>query len=287
MSKTVTGRYKLRAMGIDEWATFPGWTAHVTAYAAWMIAAHRSPSTVELRTYHLRRIAGAHGDPWAVTVDELTELLAHPSWSAETKRSYRASWGTFYGWAHATGRTDTNPARLLPTIAPPRGLPRPVPEDRLRDALHGADDRLRLMLLLASHAGLRRAEIAQVHTDDIEADLLGLSLRVRGKGDRVRRVPLSTSLGVLLTACPVGYVFPSPHGGHLSPAYVGKLLSRALGDGWTAHTARHRFASRAYAAERDLRAVQELLGHAKPETTARYTAVPLDAARRAVDAAAL
>jgi site-specific recombinase XerD len=67
---------------------------------------------------------------------------------------------------------------------------------------------------------------------------------------------------------------------------VSKLLSRALGAGWTAHQLRHRFASTAYAAERDLRAVQELLGHSKPETTARYTAIPEGAKRAAVLAAA-
>ena len=50
-------------------------------------------------------------------------------------------------------------------------------------------------------------------------------------------------------------------------AYLGKLVSEALGPGYTAHMLRHRFASLAYAVERDLRAVQELLGHAKIETT--------------------
>ena len=48
------------------------------------------------------------------------------------------------------------------------------------------------------------------------------------------------------------------------------------------HTLRHRFATTAYGVERDLRAVQELLGHSKPETTARYVAVPEGALRTAV-----
>lgn len=52
------------------------------------------------------------------------------------------------------------------------------------------------------------------------------------------------------------------------------------------HTLRHRCATVAYAKTRDLRAVQELLGHAKPETTAIYTAVPDDAVRDAMRAAA-
>jgi site-specific recombinase XerD len=51
-------------------------------------------------------------------------------------------------------------------------------------------------------------------------------------------------------------------------------MSATLPDGITAHQLRHRFATAAYAHQRDLRAVQELLGHASPATTARYTAVP-------------
>jgi site-specific recombinase XerD len=50
--------------------------------------------------------------------------------------------------------------------------------------------------------------------------------------------------------------------------------------GWTAHTLRHRFATVAYAGERDLLAVQVLLGHSKPETTRLYVLIP-DASLRA------
>lgn len=253
-----------------------------------MVAANRANSTVQLRRYHVSRLAAAHADrdPYSLIVEELAEWLAGQPWGAETRRSYRASWVTFYKWAMVTGRTSSNPAALLPVVSAPRGMPRPAPETVFRRALAGADRRTRLMLLLAAHAGLRRGEIAAVHTDHLEPDLLGVALRVKGKGQVTRRVPLSSSLAVALGECEPGWVFPSVNGGHLTPAHVGKIISGELGAGWTAHTLRHRFASRAYAAERDLRAVQELLGHAKPETTARYTQVPLDAARRAVEAAA-
>ena len=63
-------------------------------------------------------------------------------------------------------------------------------------------------------------------------------------------------------------------------------LARTLPDAWTTHTLRHRFASAAYAADRDIRAVQELLGHASVSTTQIYTAIPAEAARRAVASAA-
>ena len=79
---------------------------------------------------------------------------------------------------------------------------------------------------------------------------------------------------------------PGQTDGHLSADYVGVLMARALPDGLTAHTLRHRFATAAYGATRDLLAVQELLGHSSPETTRNYVQLPADALRRAVEAAA-
>lgn len=79
-----------------------------------------------------------------------------------------------------------------------------------------------------------------------------------------------------------GFLFPGRTGRGVSPDVVGKTLSRLLGAGWSGHTLRHRFASSAYAAERDLRAVQELLGHSTPVTTARYVQTPTAAKRAAV-----
>lgn len=72
-----------------------------------------------------------------------------------------------------------------------------------------------------------------------------------------------------------GYVFPSQHHpGALTAYTVGKIGAGCLPDRWSLHTLRHRFATSAYGVQRDLRAVQELLGHSKPETTARYAQVP-------------
>ena len=139
------------------------------------------------------------------------------------------------------------------------------------------------MILLALLAGLRRAEIAAVHTADMAPEVLGYSLRVTGKGGRVRALPLHDALVEELVHRPVGFVFPGACQGHLSPGWVGKRLATLLGPGWSGHTLRHRFATQAYAVQRDLFAVQQLLGHSKPETTARYTAIPNDSLRAAVN----
>ena len=110
---------------------------------------------------------------------------------------------------------------------------------------------------------------------------------VLGKGGRRRVVPLTRRLALELRALPRGYAFPGNADGHLSAAYVSKLISRALPEGVTAHMLRHRFASRAYVGSgRDIRAVQELLGHTSVATTQVYTAVPDGALRAGVEGAA-
>lgn len=80
------------------------------------------------------------------------------------------------------------------------------------------------------------------------------------------------------------WIFPGRAGGAITPGAVGKVLSRRLGD-YSGHTLRHRFATRAHEATKDMRAVQELLGHSSLVTTQRYVAVSSAVLRAAVDAA--
>ncbi|MFC6045762.1 tyrosine-type recombinase/integrase [Nocardioides hankookensis] len=228
-------------------------------------------------------------DPWSLTTEQLVVYLGSQSWQASTKRTYRASLRAFYAWAQATGRRADNPAALTPEITVPKKLPRPVPEAVLRDAIAAADDRVRLMLLLAATCGLRRGELARARLEDIVADLAGFSLVVHGKGRKQRLVPLPDGLAAVLRQLPPGYLFTSRAWGRagapLSPARVGELVSEVLPPGWTCHTLRHRCATVAYAATKDLRAVQELLGHSKPETTMVYTLIHEDSVRAAMTAA--
>lgn len=276
----------MRRMSISE--------TEVNSWADWLNAIGRPPTTIGLRIYHVRRaFREIDRDPFELEVDDLVQWLKVKSWKLETRRSYLSSLRAFYRWCQATGRRMDNPAALFPPITPPRGIPRPTPDAVYRQAVLDADDRVRLMIRLAAICGLRCGEIARLRREDVMQDLVGHSIYVRGKGGHVRIVPLTADLARELLACPAGWIFPScsTRGGragqHLTPAHVGKLVSRALpGDGWTCHTLRHRCATVAYALERDLLAVQELLGHAKTETTRRYTQIPVDAVRRAVAAAA-
>ncbi|CAM3037225.1 tyrosine-type recombinase/integrase [Skermania piniformis] len=225
-----------------------------------------------------------------VTAEHLEVWLGRRGWKASTRRSALASIRGFFRWAHRSGRRQDDPAAELLPVRADLGKPRPCPESYVLRAVMAAGPRERLMLSLGASAGLRRAEIARVRADDVEVLGGRHELRVRGKGDRTRLIPISDEFAERLLARGPGWCFPSPAArgpGHLTAAHVGKLISRTLPAGWTTHTLRHRFASQAYAVDRDIRAVQELLGHASVVTTQIYTAIPDNARRRAAAGADL
>lgn len=271
----------------------PEWADALDGFLTHLRAGGRSVGTQGQRRWYLLRLAEVCPSPWRVTPDQLARWVANDDWAPETRRLARSTVQTFYAWAVEAGRIEESPAARLPSVRTPRRLPRPAPEDALTAALASADDRVRLALKLAAYAGLRRAEIASLRVRDLVGLPDPVAVVVTGKGSHQRRVPLHPDLSAELTRRVRqleesgegrgGYLFPSSHGGHLTPAHLGKLVALALpGDSWTTHTLRHRFATRAYAAQRDLRAVQELLGHSKPETTARYAQTPQDAMSAAV-----
>ncbi len=296
-----------------EDATTNAWVVAIAAFKYYLRSSGRVPGTVRLRTYYVSRFAvdvtredPFHCDPFAgphtgVGVDQLAGWLANPGWKAETRKSARASLIAFYRWAGKTGRlTGPSPAAELDSVRVPKRLPRPTPDVVLVDALLTANDHDRLILMLAGYAGLRRAEIAKVHPDDF--DWVTGQLLVRGKGGKERWVPVHPDLEAEVRAeldrrssgktgtgwryyvdgiTVDDHLFPGKYG-HVQPDAIGKVLSRLLVGRWTGHTLRHRFATVALRVANDLRAVQELLGHASPETTAIYTEVAAEAKRAAV-----
>lgn len=272
------------------------------AYARFCRAQGMRAHTIRLRSQWLTRAAREFALETATT-EQLTDWLAGHDWAPETRKSARNALQSFYRWASENGRRDDNPAASLRPIRVPIGMPRPAPTDVLLRALDGATDRDRIMLALAAFAGLRRTEIAELAWSSI----VDGRLRIVGKGGRTRQIPISPALAELLTAeldrraagtfgtgwrynasakLASPYVFPGRWSEHLSPETVGAVLKRRLGDCWSGHTLRHRFATAAYSVQRDLLTVQRLLGHAKPETTARYAEPPAEAALAAVLGAA-
>lgn len=199
----------------------------------------------------------------------------------------------FYKWLAA--RQGFEPTAVLSTRAPKftKKLPRPLAEDAAREVLDvaplqsakpwvGARDVAVLTLLWG--CGLRISEALSLTGADAP---LPQVLRIRGKGDKERRVPVldaaRDSVAAYIQACPYalpdeGPLFRGIRGGPLAANAIQKVMSQArmqLGLPATAtpHALRHSFATHLLNAGGDLRSIQELLGHASLSTTQAYTAV--------------
>lgn len=263
----------------------PLWSSELSAWQVALRAMRQSPQTIELRIYHVRRLGRdcQSGSPWTLCPSDLLEWSGGHQWARETARAVRSSLRRFWAWGIETGRTNVNLADVLPQIRPGQPLPRPAAPAIVVAAIRSADCRVGLMLRLANELGMRRGEVAQVRPeDDLVSDLVGWSLVVHGKGAKNRVLPLPDDLAAVLREAPAGYLFPNQTGGHLSPHWVGTLVSRALADGTTMHQLRHLCATEIHDATHDLRLVQTLLGHASVATTQRYIAVDDSKVRDAI-----
>lgn len=257
--------------------TSPGATVHdldneaaIQAFLAWLVAAGAAPGSLKVRRSHLEALAHRGPLNQVTEADCVALLAARKHLAPESRRGMVSSWRTFFRFAVIRGFIDHDPTEHLATIRVPAGLPRPITEKALEHAFTLADNETRLMLLLGAYAGLRRAEIAKVHSHDVEFPWL----RVKGKGGKTRRVPIHSRLAPELHKLD-GWAFPSivRIGQPVTADYVSDRLSKVLPTPFTPHSLRHRFATMAYRGTHDLRAVGEMLGHAKAETTMRYTLI--------------
>lgn len=272
----------------------------MNAYIAWMRDTRRlAPSTIRSRKSRLWLLA-----EWLhpVPLLEATDAdLRHWQATAITHLSTRAAYvavsnvGCFYRWAFNEGLIPSNPARRLPRPKLPRRVPRPMSEEDVMLALTQSEQPYRAMIALAAFAGLRCVEIASLLREDILDTADPPMLLVHGKGSVERLLPLGPALRAELRAYGLprsGPVFRRLDGkpGALTANRVSQMISRqfrSLGIETTAHQARHRMATVAYRATRDLRAVQAVMGHASPVTTSGYAMYADDAlgdAMAAVDA---
>lgn len=235
-------------------------------------AAGRSKGTIEVRMSHLRRALTDIGKaPSDVTRRDLIEWMAGRDFAPTTRRGVRASLRSFFDWYAAETGTDSIAAKL-PTVPIPRAVPRPASDFAISEALKNAPNWVALAIEVMATCGLRRAECATLRADDVQAVGQGWIIRVTGKGGHERLVPCPPLLARRLKHRG-GWIFPGGQGGHVSPGWLGKQVSRYMDHEWTAHTLRHRYASVAYNTSHDLRAVQTLLGHASVATTQVYTSV--------------
>lgn len=201
----------------------------------------------------------------------------------------------FFDWLGAQGRVAHNPARHFTIKRPPRELPKvmeadllcalldaPPPEDP-DDALRWIRDRALMELLYSS--GLRVSELSHLRLTDYDAS--SRLVTVLGKGRKVRVVPVGRKardaiadwLDIRHRQAGVNsedWLFLNTRGNRLGERSIQRALEeQALRAGIPQHLhphlLRHCFASHLLESSQDLRAVQELLGHASISTTQIYT----------------
>jgi site-specific recombinase XerD len=271
----------LEARGASP-ATVRAYAGDLAAYARWL---EERGTTVERATRaDVRAYASALG----------ARGLAAAS-RARTLSAIR----TLHRRLHATGRTPEDPAAELPGPRRPRRLPSaPTAADvaRLLDAPWRAgplDLRDRALLELLYGCGLRAAEACALDLGDVGER----EVRVRGKGAKLRLVPLGEPAHDAVTAwlargrpelvdAGAGEaLLLTRRGRRLDPSTVRRALERRLHavglPPFSPHALRHAFATHLLENGGDLRAIQELLGHASLASTEIYTRVSIPHLRRA------
>lgn len=239
----------------------------------------------------------------------LRRYVAHLATNGYARRSIARKASTlrrYFAWATRTGLLTTDPAS---TLSAPRGdgrLPRVLRQDELNvlldappaalaeqaPAVRARDDAV-LEVLYGS--GLRVGELCGLALADL--DLRRQRAVVWGKGSKQRTIPLSEPAVAALRAwvdthrdhlrtsdSPPQAVFLNQRGKRLSPRDVRRLLDRRAPSPTHPHALRHTFATHLLDGGADLRAVQELLGHADLSTTQRYTHVSRERLRSVYDA---
>jgi len=214
----------------------------------------------------------------------------------------------FFKWLWETGRIPKNPASGLRNPKQPKRLPAFLTEGEsqalldLPPAVDFPTARLACLLELLYASGLRVSELVGLDLQDLIMEQR--TLRVLGKGRKERLVPYhAQAAGILdaylrfrsaflaVKAYPPGpALFLNQRGGRLTPTSVRALLRSALEAAAvrsrvSPHALRHSFATHLLNRGMDLRAIQELLGHASLSTTQRYTHLGLEELARTYDKA--
>ena len=239
-------------------------------------------------------------------LDRFSDMLAAEGLSQNTRRAYVADLDGFLRWAdnlkidpsgqgapeylnwlrkadYSNASINRKAAALRKYYgdalakykAPPApdGEPHPLPNlmDDVRKMLAVTDGEIRLAIALMGFAGLRISETLMLCWQDISDD----EILVYGKGSKIRRVPIAPELQAVLDQVergPTSELFTMSERGlrkAVTTAGERAMIDRPV----SSHDLRMTFGTVIYNFTKDLRVVQELLGHASSKTTERYTGV--------------
>lgn len=225
--------------------------------------------------------------------------------SGRTLARMLSAWRSFFRWLARHHGLPANPCAGVRAPKVAKGLPKALSPDaaqRLLDAPAEAPLELRdkAMFELFYSSGLRLAELVSLDAADAPRLLRDREVTVTGKGSRTRTVPVGARAAEALdawlgaraghAAADESALFVGARGRRIDPTVVQRALKRwAARAGLTErvhpHVLRHSFASHVLQSSGDLRAVQEMLGHASISTTQVYTHLDFQHLAKVYDAA--
>ena len=292
----------------------PDLAASIQDYLGALKRQNASPHTVRNYGVDLARFLEYFARADEAPLVESIDTLALREWmgdlyrqklDAVTIRRKLAAVRSLFKYLNREGSLQANPARLVRTPKAPKKLPRVPTAEQTNDLIDQvAKDSLnrpyprrdRALFELLYGCGLRISELVGLDLDDVDRN--DRWLRVRGKGRKERQVPYGTKADEALQAWlaerqakPVERaIFVNHRGTRLTDRGARQIVSlyaRLLsGDGSLhPHSFRHAYATHMLSDGADLRAIQELLGHARLSTTQKYTQVSLTDLLRVYDKA--
>ena len=216
-----------------------------------------------------------------------------------------SAWRGFFHWLVRHHGFAANPVLGVRAPKASRPLPKALSVESAQRLLDGAPATPALlrdaaMFELLYSSGLRLAELIALNLDDGKLDLAQGEVTVTGKGSKTRTVPVGAKAREALTAWVNARaqlaapgeraLFVGSRGRRIAPTVVGVrlrawALQRGLAQHVHPHMLRHSFATHVLQSSQDLRAVQELLGHASISTTQVYTHLDFQALAKVYDAA--
>jgi integrase/recombinase XerC len=217
-----------------------------------------------------------------------------------------SAWRGLYQWLARHHGYAANPAQGVRPPKSPRRLPKALSVEQVQQLLEATpvqspeEVRDRAMFELLYSSGLRLAELVALEADDGRLDLRQGEVTVTGKGSKTRTVPVGSrarealrewlKARALLAQPNERALFVGARGRRIAHGAVqARLRARAKRQGIGAsvhpHMLRHSFASHVLQSSQDLRAVQEMLGHASISTTQVYTHLDFQALAKVYDAA--
>jgi integrase/recombinase XerC len=269
------------SLGYVEYPMFSNHPSVIQQHLAWCSAVGHREASIDLRGQVLARFSStlAVGLEHALA-SHIEDWLAGLDVSNSSRRTYLKQLRGFYRWALDHELVVRDPTARVPLPREPKRIARPAPWEEIEVAARMAPEPVSAWIVLGAWAGLRCCEIALVRGEHLNGTALEVPC---GKGGDPRHVSLHWRVAQVLAD------YPSSGRLWLADARTvsrrGAMWLRRAGVNATMHQLRHSFATGTYAEQGDLFAVQQLLGHANPATTAQY--VRIEPARLAAAVAAL